>query len=450
MTDAAGTERMQALLRQYTHRDALTGLPNHLAFTEFVEHRLAADSGLPRPRRFALLYIDLDDLRHINDTWGHEQGDQVIAQFATHLQRTLPRPHFLCRRSGDEFIAVLDIDEDGDRLRARLAAALPSMVHEVRLGEDSRAHVSMSMGAAVYPQHAGNLRDLLVLADTALLFAKEAGRARVTWLDADIAARIQRRRALHLRLLEAVHERRIVPHYQPEIDMRDGRITGFEALARWHDPELGDVPPAEFIAVAEEKGLIDRVTEVLLEKLLADLPAIRARFADARVAFNAPPQLLADHRLAALLAARLGEAASRPCGLVLELTESELAQGTEGATAQLAAIIDMGVQIAIDDFGKAYSSLSRLSRLPVHKLKIDGSFVQALDQEGNAKVVAAIMALAGALALDVTAEGVEQPFQRERLLGMGCHKAQGFLFARPMPLAQVLTLPARLPLPPGA
>jgi diguanylate cyclase (GGDEF)-like protein/PAS domain S-box-containing protein len=449
ISDVREIKQVEARLRELIYQDPLTGLPNYHAFTEFMEHRFENDARQQVTRRFALLFIDLDYLKHINDTYGHAQGDQVIAQFARHLAQSLPQPHFLCRRSGDEFIAVLDIDEDSAVLKERMQAALPSLLHEVRFTADSLGQASFSVGAAVYPEHADNIKDLLVLADSALLFAKEAGRACVTWLDTAIIARIQRRHALEIRLEDAVRERWIVPHYQPEIDMRDGRITGFEVLARWHDAELGDVSPGEFIAIAEDKGLIDRITEIMLDKLVVDLPVIRARFADAKVAINASPRLLADQRMFQLLSAHLGTGGEAHAGLILEVTESDLMQSMEDATVQLASIIGMGIEVALDDFGKEYSSLSRLANLPIHKLKIDSSFVAALGNEGNAKVVSSIMALAHTLQLDVTAEGVEQAFQRDLLLGIGCHKAQGFLFARPMPLAQLLELPAHLPLPNG-
>ncbi len=446
VSDIREIKAVEARLRELIYQDQLTGLPNYRSFTEFMERKFQVDLVHHSTQRFALLFIDLDYLKHINDTYGHEQGDQVIVQFAQYLSASLPQPHFLCRRSGDEFIAVLDIDEDSASLRARLHAALPSLTHQVQLAGNVVGQASFSVGAAAYPEHAQTIQDLLVLADSALLHAKESGRACVTWLDTRIIQRIQRRHLLETKLQEAVRERRIDPHYQPEVDMRSGQITGFEALARWHDPELGDISPSEFIPIAEEQGLIDPITEVLLAKLIADLPAIRARFPRAHVAFNAAPRLLSDRRINTLLAAHLDESTRDHSGLILEVTESDLMQSLEDANEQLQSIIDMGVQVAIDDFGMGYSSLSRLAYLPIHKLKIDRSFVAALGNEDNAKVVSAIMALAQALQLDVTAEGVEQGFQKDMLLDMGCHKAQGFLFARPMPLAQLLALPPQLPL----
>lgn len=446
ISDIREIKRVEERLRELIYQDQLTGLPNYRAFTEFIDNKLRSDQHQGVAHQFALLFIDLDHLKHINDNYGHEQGDQVIVQFAHYLQQKLPEPHFLCRRSGDEFIAVLDINERSQDLRARLEAALPSLSYRVRLVAESYGNASFSMGAAVYPEHANNVSDLLVLADSALLISKESGRSCITWLDTDIIRDIQRRHVLESKLRLALEVRGITPHYQPEVDMRSGRITGFEALARWHDAELGDISPAEFIPIAEEQGLIDQLTEVLLEKLIADLPTIRAAFPGATVAFNASAGLLSDQKLVKFLKSHLDSARSDFMGLILEVTETDLMHSVEDATLQLDAIIAMGVQIAIDDFGKEYSSLARLAHLPIRKLKIDQSFVDALSDEGNIKVVSSIMALTRTLALDVTAEGVEEVFQCNMLMTMGCWKAQGYLFARPMPLAQVLSLPSHLPM----
>lgn len=440
VSDIRDVKQVEARLRELIYQDQLTGLPNYLAFTEFIDEKLRQDALNPR-RRFALLFIDLDYLKHINDTYGHELGDQVIIQFAQYLKAHLPHPHFLCRRSGDEFIAVLDIDQSSEELCQLLKVALPQLVQRVRLADDHHGMASFSIGAAVYPEHADNVKDLLVLADSALLHSKEAGRACVTWLDAKIIQDIQRRHLLVIKLKQALQHQDIVPYYQAEVDMRTGQVTGFEALARWTDSELGPISPVEFIPIAEEQGLIDAITEVLLDKLMADLPNLRAHFPGAKVAFNASPRLLANHRVFQLLRQHLNEAHTRHTDLILEVTESDLMQSMEDASLQLEAIMSLGLQIAIDDFGTGYSSLSRLAYLPIHKLKIDRSFVVALGNEGNAKVVKAIMALAETLQLDVTAEGVETPFERDALLGMGCQRAQGYLFAKALPLSELLQMP---------
>jgi len=443
ISDIREIKQVEHQLRQLIYQDQLTGLPNYRAFSELVDQKIR-DIERGKGDGFVLLFIDLDYLKHVNDSYGHEQGDQVIIQFAQYLQDKLPQPHFLCRRSGDEFIALIETSPCDVSVKERLTSAMGSLAHTVSLGADLTHKMSFSAGAAAYPEHAKTVQELLVLADSALLFSKEAGRSRMTWLNADIVARIQRRHQLEMRLPEAVRQRKIYPVYQPEVDLRDGQVTGFEALARWRDDELGDVSPAEFIAVAEDMGLIDQITEVLLEKLVIDMPLIHERFVDAKVAFNVSPRLLSDRRIAQRLTAYRESGVLDCASLVMEVTESDLMQDVSGVLDQLNEIKALGTELAIDDFGQQYSSLSRLANMPIHKLKIDSSFVFALRDESNVKVVDSIMALAKAMNLQVTAEGVEQEYQRQKLLEMGCTRAQGFLFAKPVTLDRVLDLPHKL------
>jgi len=282
------------------------------------------------------------------------------------------------------------------------------------------------------------------MADSALQFSKDAGRARVTWLNSDIIQTLNRRRRIEARLADALQARLIVPHYQPEVALQTGMVCGFEALARWHDPELGEVSPAEFIPIAENMGLIDKLTEAMLCQVVDDLDLIRARFAGAQVAFNVSAKQLSDQRIYNLLSSCIQAKTGSYDGLVMEVTETELISSMEDAHVQLDALIKLGIAIAIDDFGKGYSSLSRLGHLPIQKLKIDSSFVWALQDPSYVKIVQAILALARTLDMDVTAEGVETPLQRETLVQMGCGRAQGFLFSRPLTRAQLLQLPHRL------
>lgn len=443
-SDISAVKQAEDQLRQLSYQDPLTGLPNYRAFSEMMERLLDPDLGQTGEQRFALLFIDLDHLKLINDSYGHEQGDQVIVQIAQGLTRYLPKPHFLCRRSGDEFIAVLYMDEDASSMQQRLQASMQSLTHRIELPGGILTQASFSVGAVVYPDHAQNLNDLLVMADSALQFSKDAGRARVTWLNSDIIQTLNRRRRIEARLADALQARLIVPHYQPEVALQTGMVCGFEALARWHDPELGEVSPAEFIPIAENMGLIDKLTEAMLCQVVDDLDLIRARFAGAQVAFNVSAKQLSDQRIYNLLSSCIQAKTGSYDGLVMEVTETELISSMEDAHVQLDALIKLGIAIAIDDFGKGYSSLSRLGHLPIQKLKIDSSFVWALQDPSYVKIVQAILALARTLDMDVTAEGVETPLQRETLVQMGCGRAQGFLFSRPLTRAQLLQLPHRL------
>ena len=246
------------------------------------------------------------------------------------------------------------------------------------------------------------------------------------------------------KLAHAISQGKIHPHYQPEVDLLNGKIVGFEALARWHDEELGNVSPGEFIALAEQSGAIAALTQSLFTQVLADSHAIQARFPGVRLALNSSPQLLAGKWLLTLLTTLAAKEENGLSGFVLEITESDLSLSPEEISSQLKAIMDLGVKIAIDDFGKSYSSLSRLASMPIQKLKIDMSFTAGLEREENIKIVAGILALAQTLDMDATAEGVENYLQRDTLVALGCKQAQGYLYSRPLPLQDVLALPTNL------
>lgn len=441
-SDISAIKQAEDRLRELSYQDTLTGLPNYRAFSELMVRQLSQVD--TKPLRFALLFIDLDHLKLINDSYGHEQGDQVILQIARNLANFLPKPHFLCRRSGDEFIAVLYMDDHVIDMQQHLKDSMQTVTHRIELPGGVRTQASFSVGAVVYPDHAQSLNELLVMADSALQFSKDAGRARVTWLNSDIIQQLTRRHRIETRLTEALRERQIVPHYQPEIQLRDGLVCGFEALARWHDAELGPVSPAEFVPIVENMGLMDQLTEVMLRQILDDFPALRARFPQAHVAFNVSAKQLSDHRIFRLLKQCFAQKHGNFHGLVIEVTETELVRGLEDANLQLEKLIELGIEIAIDDFGKGYSSLARLGQLPIRKLKIDSSFVWSVQDPNTVKIIQAVLALARALRMEVTVEGVENAFQREVLIGLGCNKAQGFLFAKPMALSDILTLPPQL------
>jgi EAL domain-containing protein (putative c-di-GMP-specific phosphodiesterase class I) len=228
------------------------------------------------------------------------------------------------------------------------------------------------------------------------------------------------------------------------VDLLTGKIIGFEALARWHDEELGMVSPAEFIPLAEQSGAIDPLTERLFTQVVQDSHAIRAHFPNATIALNSSPQLLAGKRLLTMLSHLASELDNGLEGFVLEITETDFALSAQELASQLQSIMGLGVRIAIDDFGKSYSSLFRLASMPIQKLKIDMSFTAGMEREENIKIISGILALAQSLHLEVTAEGVETRFQQDTLIRLGCQQAQGYLFAKPMKLQDLLALPTHL------
>jgi predicted signal transduction protein with EAL and GGDEF domain len=356
----------------------------------------------------------------------------------------LPVDHFLCRRSGDEFIAVLDIHEPVADFQAKLKLIFKPAVFSIQHGGTVQVTATFSAGAALFPEHSQSVNELLIYADTALLSAKESGRNQIKWLNAKMMADTTRKTKVESKLAAAIRDDRIFPHYQAEVDLQSGKIIGFEALARWHDEELGVVSPAEFIPLAEQSGAIDPLTERLFAQVIQDSHAIRAHFPNAKIALNSSPQLLAGKRLLNILSHLASELDNGLEGFVLEITETDFALSAQDLAIQLQSIMGLGVRIAIDDFGKSYSSLSRLSSMPLQKLKIDMSFVAGIEREENVKIISGILALAQSLGLEATAEGVENQFQLDALIKLGCLRAQGYFFSKPLKLQDLLALPTHL------
>jgi len=436
-SDIRAIREAEEKLTDLLHEDQLTGLPNYRGFLQYIHEK---PEGVP----YAMLFIDLDHFKNINDTFGHDQGDEVIRQIAQHLKATLPDGNFLCRRSGDEFIAVVDIDAPIAAFQAKLKAVFKPAVFTVNHMGTVQITATFSAGAALCPEHAQSIKQLLIHADSALLSAKESGRNQIKWLTPQMMAATTRKTKIDSKLAVAIREGRIFPHYQPEVDLFTGKIIGFEALARWHDEELGIVSPGEFIPLAEQSGAIDPLTESLFAQVAQDSHAIRARFPQASIAVNSSPQLLSGKRLLTMLSHLASELENGLEGFVLEITETDFALSPQELASQLQAIMGLGVRIAIDDFGKSYSSLSRLASMPIQKLKIDMSFTAGMEREENIKIISGILALAQSLHLEVTAEGVENRFQQDALIQLGCQQAQGYFFSKPLKLQDLLALPSHL------
>ena len=436
-SDIRAIRQAEIKLQKLLLEDLLTGLPNYRAFLEHIQQKVEGD-------HFAIVFIDLDNFKKINDTYGHDQGDEVIGLIAQHLKLMLPAEHFLCRRSGDEFIAVLDIHEPVADFQAKLKLIFRPAVFSIQHGGAVQITATFSAGAALFPEHSQSVNELLIYADTALLNAKESGRNQIKWLNTQMMTTFTRKTKVESKLAAAIHEDRIFPHYQAEVDLQTGKIIGFEALARWHDEELGMVSPAEFIPLAEQSGDIDPLTERLFAQVIKDSHAIRARFPNAKIALNSSPQLLAGKRLLNILSHLASELENGLDGFVLEITETDFALSAQELAIQLQAIMGLGVRIAIDDFGKSYSSLSRLSSMPLQKLKIDMSFIAGIEREENVKIISGILALAQSLGLEATAEGVENQFQLDALIRLGCLQAQGYFFSKPLKLQDLLALPTHL------
>ncbi|MDO9023223.1 EAL domain-containing protein [Zwartia sp.] len=440
-SDISPIKQAESRLRELSYNDQLTGLPN---YRSFVEHVTELCANPEENFSCVLIFIDLDNLKMINDQYGHEEGDLAIIQLSKHLREYLPPGSFICRRSGDEFIALI---EDTQNLPF-LVRDLRKMSHrfsvDMGISQSRLIQTSFSAGAAKYPQDAHDLNSFLVAADMALRIAKESGRAQLVWYNEVIQARVQRHNVIHEKLAHALKHSLIVPHYQPCVELKTGRIVGFEALARWTDPELGIMSAEEFVGIAEQTSLISPLTTLILERVLKDRSAIRNAFPGASISVNVSPQFFAKRQATRFFSKHIDQDQDGIEGIVLELTETEISRNTQSIQFQLQTLIGMGLTLAIDDFGKGYSSLARLGALPFQKIKIDRSFVSNIEDGTNMKIVKAIIALGSSLGMEIIAEGVETEAQRDILIKNGCELAQGFLFSEAIPLEQLLALPGTL------
>jgi diguanylate cyclase (GGDEF)-like protein/PAS domain S-box-containing protein len=442
ITDISRLKKVEIQLRDLANQDALTGLPNFRHMTEQVQRLL--DDAKSDGRQLAILFLDLDHFKTVNDEHGHDIGDTVIQAVASHLARHLPPGHLLCRRSGDEFVAVVDrTGMDDHDLGKQLHRLLPL---EVTTGGGPLT-VTGTIGVSRFPEDGVGWHELQICADVAMNDAKQDKRGTLGWYGAAIGRRMHRRRQVRGRLLEALRTQAFEVHYQPEVDLRDGRVIGFEALARWQDPELGAVGPAEFIPVAEEARVMDTLTLCIAEMVMRDKPRLQARFPGAVVAFNASPQVFRRSRLLEFLSERSVHDDTALEGLEIELTESEVSRLAPSLQLQVQALVGMGVRLVIDDFGTGYSSLSRLTQFPISRIKIDRSFVNGLARPREARIVRLVIDLAKVMGFDVTAEGVETAEQRDSLVAMGCYRGQGWLFARALPASELVACEAPVQFP---
>jgi diguanylate cyclase (GGDEF)-like protein/PAS domain S-box-containing protein len=429
ITERRAAEQQIAYL---AYHDSLTGLPNRALLAEHLALALA------RARRtasaVALLYLDLDDFKLVNDSLGHAAGDQLLVQIARRLQDRSRVSDFLARQGGDEFLVLLT-DLQGDPVASARAAAqgmLEALSRPFSIaGTDF--HVGASIGIGVFPRDANDAEELLRHADAAMYQAKARGRNTVAVFSGE-AQQSRERLSLSTRLRRAIERDELVLHFQPIVDPRDGVLRKAEALVRWDDPKRGLVPPADFIPFAEETGLIDEVGEWVLDALCRQRLAWQADGLDPEVTFNVSPRELRRTVFAEHLRTRLGAHGLDPTRVTVEVTESA-AMGDFGVTEPvLRDLAAAGFTVAIDDFGAGYSSLSRLRDLPVQLLKIDRSFLRDVPGRPEATaVVTAILELAGALGMATVAEGVEHQAQREFLVERGATYAQGFLLGRPVP-----------------
>jgi len=429
--DTTERKRAEAQIQYLAHHDALTGLPNRVLFRDRLEQALA------RARRdgemVAVLCFDLDRFKEVNDTLGHPAGDALLKGVAARLIACVRETDTVARLGGDEF-AIVQVGLAQPKEAATLARRfLESLSIPFELGEH-RTLTGSSLGIAVAPIDGDDPDRLLKNSDIALYRAKAESRGTFRFFEEEMNVRLQARRALEQDLHRALVEGQFELHYQPQVELGDGSLVGFEALLRWRHPER-EVGPAEFIPVAEESGLILPLGEWVLRQACTEAAGWSRPL---KVAVNLSPAQFKHRDLAGLVADVLEETRLDPDRLELEITESIILQDTKATLATLGRLKEMGVHISMDDFGTGYSSLSYLRRFPFDKIKIDRSFISGLENSGgDAAIIRAVIALARSLGMTATAEGVETKHQLAYLRNEDCNQAQGYYLGRPAPADEI-------------
>ncbi|KQW02887.1 hypothetical protein ASC87_00595 [Rhizobacter sp. Root1221] len=426
------------LHHQATH-DALTGLPNRLLLADRAAQFIAQmkGSGL----RLAMLFLDLDQFKIINDSWGHGVGDALLKAVALRLQVTVRDSDTVARLGGDEFVIILASlaqFKDADNVAQKVLAAF---AEPFAVG-DHQFFLTASIGVSVYPEDGDNSETLLKHADVAMYAAKEQGRHAVQFYTREMGVRVEERIALQNALCLALERQEFELHYQPQVDMKSGKVRGVEALVRWHRPEVGMVPPDRFIPLAEETGLILPIGEWVLKTACAQVKAWHAAgYPDLSMAVNVSACQFRQQNMPELVRAVLAETGLAARYLELELTESVLMQDKDAVVRALRQLKQIGVTLSLDDFGTGYSSLSYLKDFPIDVVKIDRSFVRDVTNSvEGASLTKAIIAMARSLNLTTVAEGVETEGQLSFLNTHRCDAIQGYYFSRPLPANDLVAL----------
>jgi diguanylate cyclase (GGDEF)-like protein len=438
------TERKaaEAHIKRLAHHDALTGLANRFTLEARLGQALA--NAQRYGKQVAVIFIDLDRFKNINDSLGHHVGDAMLTEVARRLTRTIRDSDTAARLGGDEFVLILP-DIDNTAVIAAIAGKLISALTQPIDALGYTLHTSGSLGIAVFPNDGDGVETIMKNADTAMYHAKAQGRNNYQFFAADMNASASARLTLEGKLREALEKSQFELHYQPQVALATGDIVGVEALIRWRHPQDGLIPPDQFIPVAEESGLIQGIGDWVIAEACRQLKVWSdTGLPPLRMAINLSAKQLRGGDVMLRIKKALTDNGLLPNQLELEITESSIMERPQEAVALLKELADMGVSLAIDDFGTGYSSLAYLKLFPIDRLKIDRSFVKDIESDYNDRAIAlGTIALAHSLGLQVVAEGIETMVQQSILGKHGCEEAQGYWYSRPLPAADLEALITR-------
>ncbi|CAN5305548.1 hypothetical protein BH09PSE3_BH09PSE3_08910 [soil metagenome] len=442
------SERATAELRANTLalRDPLTGFYNRRALSEQGVELLAKTTR--RQKSLAMLMLDLDHFKNVNDVHGHAIGDALLKSVAAEVAKLMPPSAVAARLGGDEFACMFAFDSGNPEIVEHVAQAIVSRLSLPFDADGAHVHISVSLGISFSDSTCETIDALMRRADIAMYAAKHQGRNRYAWFDVSMERELQARNDIESGLRMGIPNGEFVPYFEQQIDLTTGRLHGFEMLARWEHPTRGLILPDQFISVAEDTGMIAELSLSVMRQALVEArnwdPAIS-------ISVNISPTQLKDPWLAQKLVKLLTETGFPPSRLEVEITETSLFENLALAQSIVGSLKNQGIKLALDDFGTGYSSLAHLRALPFDRIKIDKSFITSIiDNTESAAIVNAITRLGDSLGLPVTAEGIEDAAIEARLRQLGCHKGQGWLYGRPLPIPQARALLAERNLLPSA
>ena len=431
-SDITSIKQSQLQLEHLAHHDSLTNLPNRLLFEDRLQHAISQSKR--QKRQLAVLFLDLDRFKNINDTLGHAMGDELLKEVAKRLQHILRDGDTAARLGGDEFTVLVENLDDPSQAAVVASKIQESFKTPYKIA-GRELHVTTSIGISIYPEDGQNVADLTKNADAAMYQAKEQGRNSYRYYTSELTRTAFERLLLETELRSALKKDQLLLYYQPQISLTNGQMTGAEAVLRWHHPRLGIIPPARFIPLAEESGLIHEIGHWVLKEACEQTRYLyKQGLFQGRMAINLSVRQIMQTDLILRFEQIIADSQCPPDMLQLEVTEGIFMGQMQQSVPVLDVFKKLGVSIAIDDFGTGYSSLSYLKQLPIDKLKIDRSFIRDLPNDSDAiAITQAIVALGKNLGLHIVAEGVETLAQQALLQKMGCEEGQGYLYSPPIP-----------------